>query len=39
MGAQPTKDRRLVPQCQVLHDEVTTGLKYCGQASQDRKYE
>ena len=39
MGAQPTKDRRLVPQCQVLHDEVTTGVKYCSRASQDRKNE
>jgi len=30
---------QLVPQGQVLHDEVTTGVKSCGQASQDRKNE
>ena len=31
--------QQLVPQCQVLHGEVTTGVKCCGQASQDRKNE
>ncbi len=31
--------QQLVPQCQVLNDEVTTGVKCCGQASQDRKNE
>ena len=30
---------QLVSQCQVLHDEVTTGVKCRGQASQDRKNE
>ena len=31
--------QQLVPQCEVLQDEVTTGVKSCGQASQDRKNE
>ena len=31
--------QQLVPQGEVLHGEVTTGVKCCGQASQDRNNE